>query len=605
MRRLKTIIPIAGILLLILSAASLYAAMGGLSELRLAEDYEDQGVRSFEPYAVYPVQVENTGASGRDRRMHPTKTVYMVYYRATDGSGYKWSDEALTRDLGEGIVAAGKTVKRRVLSIPSDGTYITVGPEQSAGSYVESLRGRYTRIVGLSTLYILFYAAVLFFTKLARRLRRNWAENAELERAAAPRDVSGVFRFSPEIKEPKHFHRRENGGGWRQEPGGIEIRRRPRIPFRIKLLLVLLAAAFLLFVFQRMGGSDPVDLDYGWKGNTWTCGQLDLRFDLPEGGVIYDSALQQKEREKTFGRRGSAGQTVLTVINQREGSNLSLLVVRTDPPTEEFLLKMVTAYAAGIEGSEAPEAREDLLVGGRAWRTWRIELPGQGRTYWYLYRQEGEYALSITSSGSAAGTPPAILACFQGENSFAPVNEYLPPAGTDGYFTATFPPSLLGNMTPEELLEDFREDAKAAGEQGLTPDQFPRFRDLTANEDGSVTYSFTEEQYRKSKEEYYAWGLRILPEMFGLDPAEIVKDLEYAQVDENGIPWAVNVRVDRAAFQNQGTFAEFVAQLVPYSMVGRYQIMGGVPAGEWAIHVTVRDAETGEVLSEEDFPKEE
>ena len=269
------------------------------------------------------------------------------------------------------------------------------------------------------------------------------------------------------------------------------------------------------------------------------------------------------------------------------------------------MLKMVTAYAAGIKGAEAPEAREDLLVGGRAWRTWRIELPGQGRTYWYLYRQEGEYALSITSSGSAAGTPPAILACFQGENSFALVNEYLPPAGTDGYFTATFPPSLLGNMTPEELLEDFREDAKAAGEQGLTPDQFPRFRDLTANEDGSVTYSFTEEQYRKSKEEYYAWGLRILPEMFGLDPAEIVKDLEYAQVDENGIPWAVNVRVDRAAFQNQGTFAEFVAQLVPYSMVGRYQIMGGVPAGEWAIHVTVRDAETGEVLSEENFPKEE
>ena len=177
MRRLKTITPIAGILLLILSAASLYAAMGGLSELRLAEDYEDQGVRSFEPYAVYPVQVENTGASGRDRRMHPTKTVYMVYYRATDGSGYKWSDEALTRDLGEGIVAAGKTVKRRVLSIPSDGTYITVEPDQTAGSYTEGLRQKYTTILVLAGAHVLLYGlgwCVLILVKKAKRGLQVW-----------------------------------------------------------------------------------------------------------------------------------------------------------------------------------------------------------------------------------------------------------------------------------------------------------------------------------------------------------------------------------------------------------------------------------------------
>ena len=38
MRRLKTIIPIAGLLLLILSAVSLYVAMQGLSDIRPAED---------------------------------------------------------------------------------------------------------------------------------------------------------------------------------------------------------------------------------------------------------------------------------------------------------------------------------------------------------------------------------------------------------------------------------------------------------------------------------------------------------------------------------------------------------------------------------------
>ena len=87
MRRLKTIIPVAGILLLILSAASLYVAVQALLEIRPAEDYEDIGVLTFQPYDVLPVQVQNTGASSRDRRMNPTKTVYMIYYRATDGSG--------------------------------------------------------------------------------------------------------------------------------------------------------------------------------------------------------------------------------------------------------------------------------------------------------------------------------------------------------------------------------------------------------------------------------------------------------------------------------------------------------------------------------------
>ena len=444
MKRLKTIILVAGILLLILSAASLYAAMQGISKVRPAEDYEDQGVRSFEPYAVYPVQVENTGASGRDRRMHPTKTVYKVDYRATDGSGYKWSNEAFSKDHGQRVVEAGDTVKRRVLSIPSDGTYITVEPEQTAGSYTEGLQGKYNRIIGLSTLYILFYLIALILVKLVRRLRKNWAANQEVERAAAPRNVSAASQLGPEIEEPRRFRSPEKWSGWRQEPGGIEVRKPPRIHPRIKLCLFLLAAVFLLAVFQRLGSSDPVDLDYGWNGNTWVCDELGLRFDLPADGVIYDSAEQQKAREEKFGRRGSAGQVLLTVIDPGEGSNLELLVVRTDPPTEDFLLKMAALYAenAAGEGTFELEAQEDLTVGGCPWRTWRIELPEQGRVNWYLYRQDGEYALSLTSSGPTAQTPPAILACFQGTDSLVivPTNQYLPPIGADGYFTATFPP---------------------------------------------------------------------------------------------------------------------------------------------------------------------
>ena len=177
MRKLKTIIPVAGILLLILSAASLYVAVQALLEIRPAEDYEDIGVLTFQPYDVLPVQVQNTGASSRDRRMNPTKTVYMVYYRATDGSGYKWSDEALTRDLGEDIVEAGETVERRVLSIPSDGTYITVEPEQSAESYTAGLRQKYTTILVLAGAHVLLYGlgwCVLILVKKAKRGLQVW-----------------------------------------------------------------------------------------------------------------------------------------------------------------------------------------------------------------------------------------------------------------------------------------------------------------------------------------------------------------------------------------------------------------------------------------------
>ncbi|RKJ42976.1 hypothetical protein D7X98_17805 [bacterium 1XD8-76] len=65
---------------------------------------------------MLPVQVQNTGANGRGRRMNPTKTAYMVYYQDISGSGYQWSEQALTHELGQKIVDAGTTVERRVLA---------------------------------------------------------------------------------------------------------------------------------------------------------------------------------------------------------------------------------------------------------------------------------------------------------------------------------------------------------------------------------------------------------------------------------------------------------------------------------------------------------
>ncbi len=380
----------------------------------------------------------------------------MVYYLATDGSGYKWSDEALTRDLGEDIVEAGETVERRVLEIPADRSYITVEPEQTAESYAEGLRGKYTRIIGLSTLYILFYLIILILVKLVNRLRKNRAADQEVERAAVPRNVSAASQLGPEIGESRRSRLPESWSGWRQEPGGIEVRKPPRIPSRMKLSLLILAAVFLLAVFQRLGSGDPVDLDYGLSGNTWICDELDLRFTLPAGGEFSDVEELQQQREQALGHRYSAGQTVLAVTDSIEGSTLSLVAVRDGRPPDASLLEAVQSFAYQVAqgGPYQLGEPENLTVAGQQWTAWRIETPERNLVHYYLYCQSGYYWLVMACYCPLASAPPPLLTCFDGENSIpvTPANAYLPPVNEEGYCVFDVPLSLMGNKTQEELL---------------------------------------------------------------------------------------------------------------------------------------------------------
>ena len=173
MQKLKSIIFVAGLMLLILVAVVGYLSIKYLSAILPADSYEDKGLYTFLPYQVLPVQVENTGASGRARRMNPTKTVYTVYYRDTSGSGYQWSEQALTRELGQEIVDAGAAVERRVLAIPDDRSYITVEPGQTAESHTVELRQKYITALILAGAYVLVYIGVwciLIFIKRAKRV---------------------------------------------------------------------------------------------------------------------------------------------------------------------------------------------------------------------------------------------------------------------------------------------------------------------------------------------------------------------------------------------------------------------------------------------------
>lgn len=160
MKKCKSVIFVIGIMLLILSVTLGGLSIKYLSSVLPTDSYEDKGVHTFSPYQVLPVQVKNTDASGRNRRMNPTKTVYTVYYRDTDGLGYQWSEQATDRESGQAIVDAATTVERRVLRIPENQTYITVEPEQTAETYTAELRQTYIIILSLSGAYVLLYLAV-------------------------------------------------------------------------------------------------------------------------------------------------------------------------------------------------------------------------------------------------------------------------------------------------------------------------------------------------------------------------------------------------------------------------------------------------------------
>lgn len=174
MQKLKSIVFVAGIMLLILSAVMAYLSIEELSAMLPADSYKDRGIYTFTPYEVASEQVKNTSADSRDRRMHPTKTVYIVCYRDIGGSGYQWKERTITPEMGQAVVDAGVTVERRVLSIPDRGTYITLEPSQTAESYTTELRQKCINILCLSAVYILLYVAV--WSLIYRKNRKKKVE---------------------------------------------------------------------------------------------------------------------------------------------------------------------------------------------------------------------------------------------------------------------------------------------------------------------------------------------------------------------------------------------------------------------------------------------
>lgn len=147
--------------LLAATAACMAAvAIWNYVQIRPATDYADRGIHSFTPCEVLPTQVKNTFGSSRSRRLQPTKTVYMLYYRANDGSGYRWSRKVVSKTSGQKIIREGIPVERRVLSVIGENAYISVEPHLTAKTYTSGLKARYLIYLAVCILYLIIYGGL-------------------------------------------------------------------------------------------------------------------------------------------------------------------------------------------------------------------------------------------------------------------------------------------------------------------------------------------------------------------------------------------------------------------------------------------------------------
>ena len=93
-------------------------------------------------------------------------------YRAEDGSGYQYKYESgSVESTAQSILEADEPIERRVLSIPDEDGYITIGADETAQTYETRQKRTYWTIAGVSAAYLLVWLAVNGLLLYKRRKR--------------------------------------------------------------------------------------------------------------------------------------------------------------------------------------------------------------------------------------------------------------------------------------------------------------------------------------------------------------------------------------------------------------------------------------------------
>ena len=193
-----------------------------------------------------------------------------------------------------------------------------------------------------------------------------------------------------------------------------------------------------------------------------------------------------------------------------------------------------------------------------------------------LFVQNNRKPASVQPNGIAASEdgsqdiklPPSTL----------PVNE-------DGLIEAVFPKNLLGGGTAEDFYKDY-----------LANSEYQKLvTDVKVNDDGTVSIFFTPNQL-----ETYRKNIYNTAQYQKYYEVESIKEVIY----ENDQLTEITVLVDSDLYQQNG-FERQMCNLLLSSDVGTYQILSGVPPDEWHTTITIKDVDTGDIVSKTDFPNED
>ena len=118
---------------------------------------------------------------------------------------------------------------------------------------------------------------------------------------------------------------------------------------------------------------------------------------------------------------------------------------------------------------------------------------------------------------------------------------------------------------------------------------------VAPNDNGTATMAFTPEQYNTYREEFYIYAR--FPKYFEVYSIKEV-------VFENELLMEITVLVDSTLYEVNGFERQMCNSLLAIE-AGMYQVLSGVPPDEWHTTITVKDIDTGEIVSMNEFPNDD
>jgi len=179
---------------------------------------------------------------------------------------------------------------------------------------------------------------------------------------------------------------------------------------------------------------------------------------------------------------------------------------------------------------------------------------------------------NVESSGDSSGVtlPPSTL-----------------PIGKDGLIKAVIPQNLFGgeDKTAEDYVKEYQDE----------PNATELITSVTSNNDGTVTMIFTPAQLEQFRENIYNNA------QFQGSNIETIKDVRYEDDMLTKITVSIDLNSDKQSGIGNGLEWQMSHSLLAI-MAGTYQVLSGTPPDDWHTTITIKDADTGKVISTTDYP---